>query len=450
MAMTWLEPEYVYVDGVLKADTAVLVSATDGTGKIVSVGRRGHDAFPSLALPHRALLPGFVNAHSHAFQRGLRGWVQHAAPGVEDSFWTWREAMYALAQRLDPEAIEALSTLAFAEMLKAGFTTVGEFHYVHHQPDGTPYADRDELAMRVVHAARRVGMRIVLLRVAYERSGWHQEANPRQARFIDRHPDHVIASWERLRSHGIDVGVAPHSVRACSADWLRSLTRVPSIVHAHVDEQPAEVEQCLAENHKRPLEVFADAGLLTNRFTAVHLTHPDAHELALLHESHANVCACPTTELDLGDGFFPAWQVTTPVCIGTDSHASIDPFAEMRGLEWHSRAVLGRRNVTPHSGIDGLAAALIDRGTRNGMHALGLEGGTIHTGSPADMVAIDLRRVEFAASRVLPALVFNGSAAAVTDVWVGGRHVIKDGHIPGGEAIALEAERAIRRMAIHG
>ncbi|MSP61656.1 MAG: formimidoylglutamate deiminase [Myxococcales bacterium] len=447
--MIWLEPKYVYVDGVLKENTAVLMSATDGTGKIVSVGRRGHDDLASFPLPQSALLPGFVNAHSHAFQRGLRGWAQHSAPGVEDSFWTWREAMYALAHHLDPDAMEAISTLAFAEMLKAGFTTVGEFHYVHHQPDGTPYADRDELAMRVVHAARRVGMRIVLLRVAYGRAGWRQEPNPRQARFIDKHPDLVIASWERLRALGVDVGVAPHSVRACSADWLRTLSRVPSIVHAHVAEQPAEVEQCLAEHHKRPLEVLADAGLLSDRFTAVHLTHPDAAELELLHQSAANVCACPTTELDLGDGFFPAWQVTAPVCLGTDSHASIDPFAEMRGLEWHSRAVLGRRNVTPHAGMDGLAAALIDRGTRNGMRALGLEGGAIQAGGPADMIAIDLRRIEFAASRLLPALVFNGSAAAVTDVWVGGRHVVKEGHIPGGEALALEAERAIRRLAIH-
>ena len=177
--MFWIEPGSVLVDGELRTGLSVLVSGTDGDARILGVVPRKDDDLPVVSLPRAALLPGFVNAHSHAFQRALRGWVQHAA-GV-DSFWSWRERMYALATRLDPEAVGALSALAYAEMLRAGFTSVGEFHYLQHQPDGTPYADPDELAKRVLAAARQVGLRAVLLRVAYARAGAGLPANPRQA-----------------------------------------------------------------------------------------------------------------------------------------------------------------------------------------------------------------------------------------------------------------------------
>ncbi|GDX80756.1 formimidoylglutamate deiminase [Deltaproteobacteria bacterium] len=445
--MYWLKPDAVLVDGVVKPGVGVLVTARDGTGRILEIGPPRESAgIDVIELPHRLLMPGFVNAHSHAFQRGLRGWVQHGEG--HDSFWTWREQMYTLASRLSPEGVEAISALAFAEMLRAGFTSVGEFHYLHHQPDGRPYADPDELAMRVVAAAKKVGIRIVLLRVAYARAGFGAEPNPRQARFLDGSPEAVIAATSRLAAKGVDVGLAPHSVRACPKSWLRAFAEVPLRIHAHVDEQQGEVDQCMAEHGRRPLQVFFEAGLLGPRFTAVHLTHPDDHELAILHESGSTVCVCPTTELDLGDGFFPAWKVNAPVCIGTDSHAMIDPFAELRAIELHSRAVLGRRNVTPHHGPDGLAVALLAKGSEVGARSLGLDVGRIAPGLGADLVAIDTSRMEFGASRLLPALVFNGSAAAVRDVWVGGRHVVRDGRVPGGEAVVAEAERAIRRAAL--
>ncbi len=443
--MFWIEPGSVYVGGQLRAGLAVLVSAADGEGRILEVAPHRDDGLPVVSLPRAALLPGFVNAHSHAFQRALRGWVQHAAG--EDSFWSWRERMYGLATRLDPEAIGAVSALAFAEMLRAGFTSVGEFHYLHHQPDGTPYADPDELAKRVLAAARQVGLRAVLLRVAYARSGAGLAPNPRQARFIDAHAEDVLAAVERLRASGAQVGLAPHSVRAVPREWLRGFAGFKGVVHAHVDEQPEEIRQCLAETGRAPLQVFGDAGLLGPGFTAVHLTHPNDEELALLHATGATVCVCPTTELDLGDGFFPAWKVSGPVCIGSDSHAAIDPFAELRAIELHSRAVLGRRNVLPHEGEDGLAAHLIHAGTASGAHALGIPAGRIACGQLADLVAIDTSRMEFALGRPLPTLVFNGSPAAVAEVWVGGRHVVRDGRVPGGEALAREAERALRRLA---
>jgi formimidoylglutamate deiminase len=441
----WIEPAALYRDGSLQQGLAVLVSGTDGAGRILEVCPRREDGLRVESHPRAVLLPGFVNAHSHAFQRGLRGWVQHAAG--EDSFWSWRERMYGLAARLDPEAVEAITALAYAEMLGAGFTSVGEFHYLHHQPDGTPYADPDELAKRVLAAGARVGLRTVLLRVAYARAGAAAPRNPRQARFLDGRPEAVLEAAERLRASGATVGLAPHSVRAVPADWLRVLADFDGVVHAHVDEQPEEIRQCLAEHGRAPLEVFGDAGLLGPRFTAVHLTHPDEAELSLLHASGSRVCACPTTELDLGDGFFPAWKVNAPVCIGSDSHAAIDPFAELRALEWHSRAVLGRRNVLPHDGEDGLAARLLDAGTANGADALGLPTGRILAGQLADLVAVDTSRIEFALGRPLPTLVFNGSPAAVREVWVGGRHVVRDGRVPGSEAIAREALRALRRVS---
>lgn len=445
--MFWLHADFTFTGEKLEPNVAVLVSNTDGQGRILFVGPLDLTSrFPVVRLHRRVLLPGFVNAHSHAFQRALRGHVQHAAG--PDSFWSWRERMYALADRLDPEAIEAVSTLAFAEMLRAGFTSVGEFHYLHHQPGGAPYANPDELALRVAHAASRVGLRQKLLRVAYARAGWNMEENPRQSRFIDRDAAQVLGAVERLAGQGLQIGLAPHSVRAVPKEWLGEFAAFNGVVHAHVDEQPGEIEQCLAEHGRRPVEVFADSGLLHSKFTAVHLTHPDAAELAAMESSGASVCVCPTTELDLGDGFFRANDVRSPVAIGTDSHASIDPFYELRSIEWHARAALGRRNVLPHQGPDGLAAALLKIGTENGAKSLDLPVGRVASGLFADLVAVDSSRLEFAASRFLPALLFNGTPECVRDVWVGGRHVVKEGRVPGAERIAAEAERELRRIGV--
>ncbi len=428
----WLLPDLTFDGTTLVPDLAVGI---DGE-RIVAVvpGAQVPPNAPRTRLRERALLPGFVNAHSHAFQRGLRGHVQHAAdPGGTDSFWTWRTTMYAQANALDPEGIGRVSALAFEEMLAAGFTTVGEFHYVHHQPDGTPYDDPDELALRVVDAASRVGIRIVLLRVAYARAGFGVAPNPLQRRFLDPSPDHVLAAVARLRARGIATGLAPHSTRAVPADWLAEFGRadldVP--VHAHVDEQPAEIDASLAEHGVRPLHVYDRAGLLGPRFTAVHLTHPDAGELALLRARGAGVCACPTTELDLGDGFLPLRDLDRdpaegppPVSIGTDSHALIDPFTELRSLEWHARAQVGRRNVLRHAPqADGLAARLLRMGSEVGAAQLGVDAGSIAAGKLADLVAIDLGHLSLRDTATLPAIVFSGSPALVREVWVGGRKV---------------------------
>ncbi|MFZ5475691.1 MAG: formimidoylglutamate deiminase [Myxococcota bacterium] len=415
--MRFLLPDLVFHAGALRGGLAVDL---DG-GVVPAEGIAGE------RLTGKALLPGFVNAHSHAFQRGLRGHVQHA--DGPDSFWTWRERMYHLANALDPDGIEAVSALAFLEMLRAGFTSVGEFHYLHHQPDGTPYADPDELARRVLAAAASVGIRVRLLRVAYARAGFGSAANPLQRRFIDRSPDDVLAACERLGA-----GLAPHSVRACPADWLRAFAGFPGVVHAHVDEQPAEIEASLREHGARPLRVFGE--LVGPRFSAVHFTHADADERALLAERGANVVVCPTTELDLGDGFFDPRGVAR-MSVGTDSHAQIDPFAEVRALELHARALTGRRNVLPHAGADGLAARLVEIGTDASCLALDTRG---------DWIAVDVGDVALAGARLLPAIVFAG--ARVTDTWVGGRRVIAGGRHPGERAIVERAEAALRATGI--
>ncbi len=440
--MSFLLPDLLYSEGGLRPGLAARI--VDGrVSAVVPAERMPRDAAVE-RLPGRALLPGFVNAHSHAFQRGLRGHVQYAQG--PDSFWTWRDRMYRLANALDPDGIEAVSALAFLEMARAGFTTVGEFHYLHHAPDGTRYADPDELALRIVAAAARVGIRIVLLRVAYARAGFGLDPNPLQRRFYDRGPDDVLAAVARLRGRGIAAGLAPHSVRACPVEWMRAFAAFDGPVHAHVDEQPAEIAASLKEHGKRPLEVFADAGLVGPRFTAVHLTHPDDAELALLRAAGGRVCVCPTTELDLGDGIYPLDRAAgIGLCIGSDSHALIDPFTELRSIEWHARAATGRRNVLPHEGPDGLAAALIEAGTRGGAAALGLDGGTITGGAPADLVAIDIGDIALRGARVLPALVFSGHPGMVTDVWVGGRRIVTERRHVEAEAIVAAAERVLER-----
>lgn len=401
-------------------------------------------------LPGQWLLPGFVNAHSHAFQRGLRGHVQHAAG--PDDFWSWRARMYTLANALDPEGVERVSALAFAEMALAGFTSVGEFHYLHHQPGGAPYADPEELAWRVLAAAERVGLRITLLRVAYARAGAGRPAEPGQRRFTDAGPERVLAAVERLRA-GLrsplqQVGLAPHSVRAVPAEWLATFAASEGVVHAHVAEQPAELAASRAEHGLEPLAVFERAGLLGPRFTAVHLTWPAPEDAERLRRAGATVCACPTTELDLGDGFYRVEALEgVPVCIGTDSHALIDPFAELRSLEWHARARLGRRNVlSPPDDPDGLATLLLRAGSAAGARALGLDAGELRPGALADLISLDLGDPALVAARPLPALVFGGSPRAVRNSWVGGRPVVVEGRLPGWEGIAAAASQTLAAL----
>ncbi len=299
-------------------------------------------------MPRDLSLPGFVNAHSHAFQRALRG----RAAGRD--FWAWRDGMLAEADRHSVDSVGELYELTYREMLAAGFTVVGEFHYLG-----------IDAAFAAAEAASRAGIGFVCLHVAYERGGLERMRQPSVAAYLDE--------VERLRAAGIEVGVAPHSVRACSAAWLAAIGAYAAaeglVLHVHADEQPREIEECLAEHGVRPIELLSRHGCLTDRTTVVHATHADARELDLLRDAGATVCACPTTEADLGDGFIAAEAMRErdiPLCIGSDSNVRIDPLEELRELEGIARRRTGSRLVFT-------TAELLGIGTSNGAAALGLE-----------------------------------------------------------------------------
>jgi formimidoylglutamate deiminase len=368
--------------------------------------------------PSTLRLPGFVNAHSHAFQRGMRGVVERVDPAhPHDDFWTWREEMYAAAGRLDPDSAHAVALLAYREMRAAGFVAVGEFHYVHHRPDGTPYEPANAMSLATAAAADEAGIDQVLLMTAYERAGAGLPPTPGQRRFCDPDVATYLGRVEELagdRPAG-RVGLAPHSVRAVSRGWLEQIGRFADsagmVVHVHACEQRREIEECLAEHGRRPIELLADAGCLGRRTTIVHGTHASDGELNLLAQAGASVCLCPTTEANLGDGYLPALRLFERgirVCIGTDSNTVIDPVVEVREVEAVARRTAERRNVLVPEDGDGPTGYLLSVGSRFGAEALGLP--------PPPDIELDLSHPSLAgvAERdAAAALIFGGSAAAL-------------------------------------
>ena len=435
-----LLPDHVWTGTAIHTGWAVEVDGDHIVG--LSPAPRHSDAI--IRLPGRILVPGLVDAHSHAFQRAFRGHVQWSS-SAKDDFWTWRDAMYRAANGLDPDGVEAVSKLLFLELVRAGVTTVGEFHYLHHTPDGTPYADPDELAHRVIVAARDVGLRIVLLRCVYATSAIGQPLRADQRRFRDAHAEAPLAAVGRLRSRwaadpGVRVGLAPHSVRAVPEDWLRQYTAFDGPIHAHVAEQPAEVAACFAATGRSPLGVFADAGLVDARFVAVHLTHPSAGDVDRLVAGDATVAVCPSTELDLGDGFFPIDARRARMCVGTDSHAATDLLAEARALEYHGRALALRRVILAKPGErHGVAERVLAAASVAGDRALGGAGRGIAPGAPADLVAIDLRAPDAAGVPPLEAAALLATPAWIDRVWVGGREIVTGGRHAREDAIVAAA-----------
>jgi formiminoglutamate deiminase len=374
------------------------------------------------------VVPGLADHHSHAFHRALRG------RAVGGDFWAWRSEMYALAGRLDPETLLALATAAFAELVLAGVTTVHEFHYLHH-PDGMDDA--------VCEAARRAGIRLVLLDTCYLRAGFGgEDVDPVQRRFSDGDVDRWAERAEKVAAAhpDITVGAAIHSVRAVDpgslgtvAQWARE-REVP--LHLHLSEQPAENEACLAATGRTPARLAHDHGVLAPGTTAVHCTHVSADDIALLGGTGTTACLCPTTERDLADGIGPAAALAAAGCplrLGSDSHAVVDLFEEARAVELNQRLATGRRGLHPPGDL--LAAAT--------------EGGALRPGEPADLCAVDLDGVRLAGvdpDDPVPMLVAAATAADVTDVVVGGRHVVRGGAHTGMDvAAALRAALAAVR-----
>jgi formimidoylglutamate deiminase len=387
-------------------------------------------------LPGRIVVPGLVSAHGHAFQRAVRGRAEHA--GSAGSFWGWREVMYAAANRLGPDDLEAVARFAFHELARSGVTCVGEFHYLHHDPQGRPYADPAELALRVVRAARDVGLRIVLLRAAYARAGHGLPADPAQRRFVEPSPEAYLAALDALAAAvrgdpRVGLGVALHSVRACPAEWISALAaearRRGLPLHVHAAEQPAEVDACRLEHGLSPVQLLAREGALSGPTTLVHAIHVDDRDVRAIGAARATVCACPTTERNLGDGVVPADRLLhagARLALGADAHVVADLLEEAREVELHLRLVRQERAVLDEP-PGALAALLLEAATAGGMASLGLSGGRLLPGDPADFAALDLDDPSIAgvAPDALPAaIVFAASPRAVRDTWVAGEPVI--------------------------
>jgi formiminoglutamate deiminase len=372
------------------------------------------------------VIPGFVNAHSHAFHRALRG---RTHSGLGD-FWAWRTLMYQVANRLTPENYLALATAVFSEMALAGITHVGEFHYVHHQQNGKQYNDPNEMGKAIIEAAKRAGIRITLLDVAYLHGGLNGEAlRDEQKRYTDISIENWLARVDALGNGNAEhtIGLAPHSVRAVNEIELAKIVehRQDRVVHIHVSEQTAENDACRKATGRTPTQVLNDAGLLGSFATAVHATHLTAEDVSYLGKSKTTACFCPTTERDLADGIGPSEQLTSagsPLALGTDSHAVIDMFEEARAVEMHQRLVTNKRGVHQSS-------ELLNAATINGAHCLGQKNYGLVVGARADFIAVStesVRLASFDAKNGAAHLVHSATSADVRDVWVNGEQIVAD------------------------
>jgi formimidoylglutamate deiminase len=366
-------------------------------------------------------IEAMANAHSHAFQRGLRGRAERLAPDRRDDFWTWRNEMFALAGSLEPDSMRRLAEQAYAEMRDAGYGVVGEFHYVHHQPDGTPYGDPNEMAYAVAEAAIAARLPIVLLPAAYHRNGWDGGDVPPQEgqrRFCDPDVESFLERVDSLRAwaarqDGVGMGIAAHSVRAVPSGWLSAIAQYAQrhdlVCHIHAHEQRREVEQCRAEHGCGPIELLERTGFLGPRTSVIHGIHVNERDIELLARSGTTVVSCPTTEGNLGDGYLPAMaylRCGVPLAIGSDSQVRIDPFEEARELETGSR-----RESELRSGLLAGLGDLWGELCRNGRRSLGVE--DLRASIEIDLEHPDLRGVD---ERDVPLALITCASAAVVRV----------------------------------
>ncbi len=420
-----IEAELTWTGKAFESGIQVVVN---GAGRIASVGPG--DAPTTRELRGRALLPGFVNVHSHAFQRGLRGYGEHFPKGAGD-FWSWREAMYGLAGRLDPAAFRRVCLQAFTEMRRAGITTVGEFHYLHHvAPSEADYLF-DEL---VLEAASEVGIRLVLLETFYRTGGIGKPLEGAQKRFETAS---LAGYWKQMdRLAGLldpslqTLGAVAHSIRAARpkeiAELHQEARRRGLVFHIHVEEQPREIEDSLAAYSARPMAILADFLDLGPHFTAVHCTHTAAEDMARFVAAGANVCLCPLTEANLGDGLadLPSiHQARGSLALGSDGNSRISMLEEMRWLEYGQRLSRERRGVLCDR-TGSVAVPLLAAATAAGARALGLPTGQIAPGLWADFVALDLSAPTLEAvpaGQLAEAVIFGCAEEAIAATCVGGR-----------------------------
>ena len=380
------------------------------------------------------LICGLPNLHSHAFQRGIAAFAERRGPHA-DSFWTWREEMYRFALGLTPESMQAIAEMAYVEMLEAGYTRVGEFHYLHHDRDGRPYANLAEMSLRILEAATRTGINLTHLPVLYAHSNFGGTPPKEEQRRFVQSVDSFLRLTETMQaaiSRPLDrLGIAPHSLRATTGPELDALLAVHTSgpVHIHIAEQTGEVNDSVAYSGQRPVAWLLDHQDITARWCLIHATHLVEAELKGIAASGAVVGLCPITEANLGDGVFPAVQFLSEggrIGIGTDSNVEISATGELRLLEYSQRLVMRQRNLLA-MGEGSTGDALLQAAMTGGAQALGAPQATLSVGAPADLVALkDSAGVEERRDSTIDRWIF-GRDISVSDVWVAGAHVVRDG-----------------------
>jgi formiminoglutamate deiminase len=431
----------------------VLVTVSNGFVAAVAPGAPAGDAERCAGIA----VPGLPNLHSHSFQRGMAGLAERRGDAA-DSFWTWREVMYRFLDRLDPDAVEAIAAWAFAEMLEAGFTAVGEFHYLHHAPDGRPYANVAETAERIAAAAQATAIGLTLLPVLYAQGNFGgAPPYPGQRRFLNTR-DGFERLVEASAAAIADVpdaalGIAPHSLRAVTLDDLRWVAqRWPKgPMHIHVSEQVKEVEDCLAAHRRRPVELLYDTVAINGRWCLIHATHAEAEEVASIAASGAVAGLCPVTEANLGDGVFDTLTFIDQggsFGVGSDSLIRVSAAEELRALEYAQRLRHRSRNALGQAGIS-TGRRLFERALAGGAQALGRRIGAIAPGRRADIVTLDPEHPSLAAARrdvILDGWIFSGDNAAVRDVWCGGEHVVSAGRHRARDALLARYRDTLRSL----
>ncbi len=402
--------------------------------------------------------PGLANVHSHAFQRGMAGLAEYRGSDNDD-FWSWRTLMYRFLDRLDPDDIEAIAALAYAEMLETGFTRVGEFHYLHHAPDGSAYADPAELAARIAAAADATGIGLTLLPVFYRYAGFGRRAPEHgHIRFMTD-PDSFARLFEHSRTviaglPDANVGIAPHSLRAVdTGDLAQILALAPGVpIHIHAAEQTGEVEQCVAALGARPVQWLLDHADVGERWCLIHATHLDANETAALAQRGAVAGLCPITEANLGDGLFPAPAYLAAggrFAIGTDSNIAIDPARELQLMEYAQRLALRKRNLLASDDQPSTGARLFAGAFAGGAQALGQNNEGLAVGACADIVGIDpeaLAMVGRGPGMILDSWIFAGGRDVIRDVWRRGRHVVSGGRHVARDTIAARYRQTMVKL----
>ncbi|MBN9310625.1 MAG: formimidoylglutamate deiminase [Devosia sp.] len=410
-----------------------------------------------VAGPSRAIVPGLVNLHSHAFQRGMAGLAERRGSN-QDSFWSWRDVMYRFLDRITPDDCRAIAAMAFAEMLESGFTRVVEFHYLHHDIDGSPYADLGEMAGQIAAAAADTGISLTLLPVLYSFGNFGcAPPNPGQRRFLndlDRFARLVEASRPHLAAlTSARLGVAPHSLRAVDPRALAPLTALVADgpIHMHIAEQPREVADCLAWSKARPVEWLLDNASVDDRWCLIHATHITEAETTRLAATGAVAGLCPVTEANLGDGIFPAldWLAAGgSYGVGTDSNVSIGLAAELRLLEYSQRLKTGGRNILADR-YESTGRALFERASVGGSQAAGTQPHGLAVGGPADFVVLDLTSpalVHRTDDAVLDSWIFGNDRSAISSVTVAGREVVSEGLHVKRDAISRAFARTMERL----